>query len=73
MEQPATDRLQRRLLAVRVYYLGTEVRKKLQRAAELGIAVAPDAAGVPDVLFRCAEEIADGQEFLPSRGSPYRP
>jgi hypothetical protein len=73
MEHPSPDRLQRRLLAVRVYYLGTEVREKLQSAAELGVAIAPDAAGVPDVLFRCAEEIADGQEFLPSRGSPYRP
>jgi hypothetical protein len=65
MERPPTNRLQRRLLAFRVYDLECRVREKLQTAAEQGLPLPPDAAGVPDVLSRWAAEIADGQQYLP--------
>jgi hypothetical protein len=63
-DHPPADRLQRRLLAFRVYDLSCQATEKLDRAAELGFPTAT-ATDVPEALLAWAREIADGQEFLP--------
>jgi hypothetical protein len=65
MDKQQPTNLQKRLFAFRVHHLAIQVQDRLNSVEELGLPVLPEARSIPEVLFRWAVEIADGQEYLP--------